>query len=158
VRDVGDGRSVLPTAGHVIAEIRFPKTPGYSAGSLPDGTPYHEIVAFATFITIFRNCQYWGAKEECKFCDINENARQMKLSRDFTLKAPVKSVADVVKVAEAVTADADKHNVARPGFLVSGGTITKTLHGKTETEFYGEYLRPIKASNGKPPLTSHTHP
>ncbi len=151
--DVVDGRLVLTTDGHVIAEIRFPKTPTYYAGSLPDGTPYHEIVAFATFITIFRNCQYWGAKEECKFCDINENARQMKLSRDFTLKAPVKSVADVVKVAEAVTADADNHNVARPGFLVSGGTITKTLHGKTETEFYGEYIRALKASNGKPRIT-----
>src|SRR5258706_375739 len=146
--DVVDGRLVLTTEGRVIADIRFPKPPDYYAESLPDGTPYHEIVAFGTFITIFRNCQYWGAKEECKFCDINENVRQMKLSRDFTLTAPVKSVEDVVRVVEAVTADARSHDVAAPGFLVSGGTITKTLHGKTEPEFYGEYVPAIHASAG----------
>src|SRR5262249_56829745 len=83
--DVVDGRLVLTTEGRVLAEVRYPKTPDYYAKSLPDGTPYHEIVAFGTFITIFRNCQYWGAHEECKFCDINKNVRQMKLSRDFTL-------------------------------------------------------------------------
>ncbi|HEX9444879.1 MAG TPA: radical SAM protein [Candidatus Binatia bacterium] len=151
--DVVDGRLVLTTEGRVIADIRFPKPPDYYAESLPDGTPYHEIVAFGTFITIFRNCQYWGAKEECKFCDINENVRQMKLSRDFTLTAPVKSVEDVVRVVEAVTADARSHDVAAPGFLVSGGTITKTLHGKNEPEFYGEYVRAIKASAGNPRIT-----
>src|SRR4026209_2544422 len=100
--DVVDGRLVMTTDGHVLSEVRFPKTPDYYLKSLPDGTPYHEIVAFGAFITIFRNCQYWGAKEECKFCDINENARQMKLSRDFTLAAPVKSLEDVRLVCEEV--------------------------------------------------------
>ena len=65
--DVVDGRLVLTTEGRVLAEVRYPKTPDYYAKSLPDGTPYHEIVAFGSFITIFRNCQYWGAREECKF-------------------------------------------------------------------------------------------
>ncbi|MGH7927423.1 MAG: hypothetical protein ACREQV_06490 [Candidatus Binatia bacterium] len=127
--DVVDGRLVLTTEGRVLADIRYPKTPDYYARSLPDGTPYHEIVAFGTFITIFRNCQYWGAREECKFCDINENARQMKLSRDFTLTAPVKSVQDVVQVVEEVASDARKHGADRHGFVLSGGSITKTLHG-----------------------------
>src|SRR5499425_3050245 len=151
--DVVDGRLVLTTDGHVIAEIRFPKTLDYYAGSLPDGTPYHEIVAFATFITIFRNCQYWGAKEECKFCDINENARQMKLSRDFTLTAPVKPVADVVRVCEEVASDASKIGGGGHGFVLSGGTITNTLHGKTEAEFYEEYISAIKECGLKPRIT-----
>jgi len=55
--DVVDGRLVMTTEGRVLAEVRFPKTPDYYAKSLPDGTPYHEIVAFGAFITIFRNCQ-----------------------------------------------------------------------------------------------------
>ncbi len=150
--DVIDGRLVLTTEGHVLAEVRIPKTPDYYAQCLPDGTPYHEIVAFGSFITIFRNCQYWGAKEECKFCDINENARQMKLSRDFTLNAPVKSVADVVAVCEHVAADAQKIGAVQ-GFVLSGGSITKTLHGKTEVEFYEEYIRAIKNIPTKPRIT-----
>ena len=59
---VGHGRLVLTTEGRVLAKVRYPKTPDYYSKSLPDGTPYHEIVAFGTFITIFRNCQYWGAR------------------------------------------------------------------------------------------------
>jgi len=151
--DVVDGRLVLTTEGRVLAEVRYPKTPDYYAKSLPDGTPYHEIVAFGSFITIFRNCQYWGAREECKFCDINENARQMKLSRDFTLTAPVKPVADVVRVCEEVASDARKHGARRPGFVLSGGTITKTLHGKTEVDFYEEYIRAIKECTSNPRIT-----
>ena len=151
--DIVDGRLVLTTEGRVLSEVRFPKTPDYYSKSLPDGTPYHEIVAFGSFITIFRNCQYWGAREECKFCDINENARQMKLSRDFTLTAPVKSVADVVRVCEEVASDARKHGARRPGFVLSGGTITKTLHGKTEVDFYEEYIRAIKECTSNPRIT-----
>ena len=113
--DVIDGRLVLTTHGRIVAEVRFPKTPDYYGKSLPDGTPYHEIVAFGSFITIFRNCQYWGAREECKFCDINENARQMKLSRDFTLTAPVKPVPDVVRVCTEVADHARQPRVPRYG-------------------------------------------
>ncbi|HLN88427.1 MAG TPA: hypothetical protein VK200_18235, partial [Candidatus Limnocylindrales bacterium] len=150
--DVVDGRFVLTVDGQVAAHVRVPKTPDYYFKNLPDGTPYHEIVAFASFITIFRNCQYWGAKEECKFCDINENARQMKLSRDFTLTAPVKSVADVVTVVEHVASDAQKIGAGQ-GFVLSGGSITKTLHGKNEVEFYEEYIRAIKNTATKPRIT-----
>ena len=151
--DVVDGRLVLTVDGQVVAHVRIPKTPDYYFKSLPDGTPYHEIVAFGSFITIFRNCQYWGAKEECKFCDINENVRQMKLSRDFTLTAPVKSVADVVTVVEQVASDAQKNGAGAQGFVLSGGTITKTLHGKNEVDFYEEYIRAIKNTATKPRIT-----
>jgi hypothetical protein len=151
--DVVEGRLVLTTDGQVLAEVRFPRTPGYYSKSLPDGTPYHEIVAFGAFITIFRNCQYWGAKEECKFCDINENARQMKLSRDFTLTAPVKSLEDVRQVCEEVIGDARRLGVAAPHFTLSGGSITKTLHGKSEVDFYEEYIRAIKETSAEPRIT-----
>jgi hypothetical protein len=77
----------------------------------------------------------------------------MKLSRDFTLTAPVKPVEDVVRVVEAVASDARKVDAGPHGFLLSGGTITKTLHGKPEREFYGEYIRAIKESATKPRVT-----
>src|SRR2546428_11003694 len=151
--DVVDGRLVLTTEGRVLAEVRFPKTPDYYAKSLPDGTPYHEIVAFGAFITIFRNCQYWGAREECKFCDINENARQMKLSRDFTLAAPVKSVQDVVRVCDEVASDARRLGVSAPGFVLSGGSITKKPQGKGEADFFQGDIRALKTSPGQARIT-----
>jgi hypothetical protein len=150
--DIVDGRFVLTVDGQAVSQVRIPKTPEYYNKSLPDGTPYHEIVAFASFITIFRNCQYWGAKEECKFCDINENARQMKLSRDFTLTAPVKSVEDVVTVCKYVAEDAKKIGAGQ-GFVLSGGTITKTLHGKSEPDFYVPYIEAIKNIGTNPRIT-----
>jgi hypothetical protein len=30
------------------------------------------------FITTFRACHYWGDKEECRFCDINYNLRELR--------------------------------------------------------------------------------
>src|SRR5581483_11061202 len=71
MRPVAIQTSLSPYSPYLIDVVdgRIPKTPDYYFKSLPDGTPYHEIVAFGSFITIFRNCQYWGAKEECKFCD-----------------------------------------------------------------------------------------
>jgi biotin synthase-like enzyme len=120
---------------------------------LPDGTPYHEIVAFGSFILIFRSAPILGAREGCKFCDINENARKMKLSLYLTLTAPVKPVADIVRVCAEVAADARKHGARRPGFVLSGGTITKTLHSKSEVDFYEPYIRAIKECTSNPRIT-----
>src|SRR3989304_2419077 len=59
--DVVDGRLVLTVDGQVAAHVRIPKTPDYYFKSLPDGTPYHEIVAFGSVITIFSTLPYLGA-------------------------------------------------------------------------------------------------
>ncbi|HEY7067068.1 MAG TPA: radical SAM protein [Chloroflexota bacterium] len=146
VIDVVDGRLVLTTGGQVICEVRYELAPKYYAKSFPDGTRYHEVIAFGSFITAFRNCQYWGPKEECRFCDINENARQMKQSQDFTLTAPVKPVAQVAEVASEIGREAleEAGFQAPTSFLITGGTILSKLHGKTENDFYGEYVEAVK--------------
>ncbi|MEK7214513.1 MAG: hypothetical protein AAB289_02830, partial [Chloroflexota bacterium] len=102
VVDVVEGQLVLTADGEVICDVRFPKAPKYYDQSFPDGTAYHEIIAFGSFVTAFRTCQYWGPKEECRFCDINENARQMKQSQAFTFTAPVKRADYVGTVSKAV--------------------------------------------------------
>jgi hypothetical protein len=93
--DVVDGRLVLTANGRVLCNVAFPVAPAYYAKSTPEGAAYHEVIAYGVFAMVFRNCQYWGPKEECRFCDINENARQMKESHEFALNAAVKNVADV---------------------------------------------------------------
>jgi hypothetical protein len=140
--DVVDGRLVLTTAGEVVCEVRYPRAPAYYGLSLPDGTPYHEIIAFGSFITAFRACQYWGPGEECRFCDINQNVRQMKGSKEFTLNAPVKPLEDVLTVADAIAREQHARDgyASMQSFVISGGTITSTLHGKTGDEFYCVYV------------------
>ena len=144
--DVVDGRLVLTTGGKVICEVRYELAPRYYEKSFPDGTRYQEVVAYGSFITVFRTCQYWGPKEECRFCDINENARQMKQSKDFSLSAPVKRVDQVAEVVNEIGREVlELEGYAAPlSFVITGGTITNTLHGKTENEFYGEYVEAVK--------------
>jgi hypothetical protein len=148
VIDVIDGRLVLTASGHEICEVLYEAAPRYYSERLADGTPYGEIIANGWFVTAFRNCQYWGPQEECRFCDINFNAHQMKQSQEYTLTAPVKPLDAVVEVAAAIERDA--HDIYGPStpldFLITGGAIKSTLHGKSEEEFYVEYVEAVKWS------------
>jgi hypothetical protein len=146
VIDLIDGRLVLTAQGETLCNVSYPLEPDYYAKKFSDGVSYHEICAFGYFCTVFRQCQYWGPKEECRFCDINENARQMKESREFTLNAPVKRVDQVEEVGREVGRNmlAKEGYQAPVSFLITGGTITKVLRGKDENEFYAQYVRVLK--------------
>ena len=148
VIDVVEGRLVLTSEGEVICEVRYPVAPKYYEKSFEDGTAYHEIVAFGSFVTAFRTCQYWGPDEECRFCDINENARQMKQSQDFTFTAPIKPVDYVHEAAKSVAAEIkQREGYSAPHYyILTGGTILNKLHGKTENEFYAEYVQALRTS------------
>lgn len=146
VIDVVEGQLKLLLEGRAICDVSFPKPLKYYARKFDDGTAYHEIIAYGYFVTVFRNCQYWGPDEECRFCDININARQMKESKDFTFNAPVKPVASMVEVARSIEQDATEEVGFPPpiDFIITGGTILKTLHGKDEDTFYLEYASALK--------------
>ena len=146
VIDVMDGKVKLFLEGHEICDVSFPKPLKYYTRKFPDGTAYHEIIAYGYFVTAFRNCQYWGPDEECRFCDININARQMKESKDFTFNPPVKPISYMVEVARSIEQDATDEVGFTPliDYLITGGTITKTLHGKDEDTFYLEYASALK--------------
>ena len=146
VIDVVDGKAKLFLEGGEICEVYFPKPLKYYTRKFADGTAYHEIIAYGYFVTAFRNCQYWGPDEECRFCDININARQMKDSKDFTFNAPVKPVSSMVEVARSIEQDATEELGFTPpiDYLITGGTILKTLHGKDEDTFYLEYASGLK--------------
>ncbi len=146
VIDAVDGQAKLLLEGREICDVSYPKPPKYYTRSFEDGTAYHEIIAYGYFVTVFRNCQYWGPEEECRFCDINVNARQMKESKDFTFNAPVKPVSHIVEVARAIEEDATEEvGFSLPiDFLITGGTILKTLQGKDEDTFYLEYVSALK--------------
>lgn len=146
VIDAVEGKAKLLLDGHEICDVSFPKPLKYYARKFDDGTAYHEIIAYGYFVTVFRNCQYWGPDEECRFCDININARQMKESKDFTFDPPVKPVSTMVEVARSIEHDATEEVGFTPliDYLITGGTILKTLHGKDEDSFYLQYASALK--------------
>ena len=126
-----------------VAEVSLRALPGYYHAQLPDGRPVAEIAptiewGYLLYLTVFRVCQYYGAKEECQFCDINNNYRQqIQEGRPYT---GVKSVADVLAALEVIDAsDGDSR-----AYTITGGSVTSTLRGKNEVEFYSEYVEAIE--------------
>jgi hypothetical protein len=134
---------VLKVDGEAIAGIELQKSPEYYRRTLASGKPITDIAptiewGYLLYLTAFRLCQYFGAQEECQFCDINENYRQQKRSgRPYT---PVKSVEEVVEALEII-ASTDSDSKA---YTVTGGSITGLLEGKSEVDFYIRYPEAIE--------------
>ena len=137
------GEPVLTLEKHEVAGVQFERTPEYYRKTLGSGKPTTDIAptiewGYLLYLTVFRICQYFGHKEECQFCDINENYRQQKKSgRSYT---GVKSVEEVLEALEIINeTDTQSH-----AYTVTGGSITSELDGKSEVEFYVQYPEAIE--------------
>jgi hypothetical protein len=138
-----EDRLVLELDGHPVAGVELQPSPAYYQRALANGKPIADIAptiewGYLLYLTAFRLCQYFGAKEECQFCDINENYRQQKKSgRPYTA---VKSVEEVVEALEIIAAtDSDSK-----AYTVTGGSITSSLDGLSEVDFYARYPAAIE--------------
>jgi hypothetical protein len=126
-----------------VAEVGLRDLPPYYREKLPDGRPVAEIApviewGYLVYLTVFRVCQYFGAKEECQFCDINNNYRQLiQEGRPYT---GVKSVADVLAALERI----DATDTFSRAYTITGGSVTSLLQGKNEVEFYSQYVEAIE--------------
>ncbi len=138
-----EGALALTLEGEEICGVEFQKVPEYYKRALASGKPITDIAptiewGYLLYLTVFRICQYFGKKEECQFCDINENYRQQKKSgRPYTA---VKSVDEVLEALEII-ASTDSDSGA---YTVTGGSITSTLEGKSEIDFYAQYPAAIE--------------
>jgi hypothetical protein len=139
-----DGEDLnLHLDGHVIARVELQHSPEYYARTLANGKPITDIAptiewGYLLYLTVFRLCQYFGAQEECQFCDINANYRQQKKAgRPYT---SVKSVEEILEALDII-ASTDSESRA---YTVTGGSITATLDGKSEVEFYARYPEAIE--------------
>lgn len=134
---------VLKLNGSIVAEVKLQKSPAYYGKSLSNGKPITDIAptiewGYLLYLTVFRLCQYFGAQEECLFCDINENYRQQKKSgRKYTA---VKSVEEIIEALEIIAAT-DSESRA---YTVTGGSITGELEGMSEIDFYIRYPEAIE--------------
>jgi hypothetical protein len=139
-----DGALWLHADDRPIAEVGLRDLPAYYRELLPDGRPVAEIAptiewGYLLYLTVFRVCQYFGAKEECQFCDINNNYRQqIQQGRPYT---GVKSVPDVLTALERI----DATDSSSRAYTLTGGSVTSTLGGKSEVEFYAQYVEAIES-------------
>ncbi len=134
---------VLKNDGRPVAEIELQKPPEYYQKSLANGKPIIDIApviewGYLLYLAVFRLCQYFGAQEECLFCDINENYRQQRKSgRPY---ASVKTVEEILEALEIIAAS-DNDSKA---YTVTGGSITGSLDGRSEIDFYARYPEAIE--------------
>ena len=86
--------------------------PEYYRHTLANGKTVMETAptiqwGYLIYLTVLRLCQYFGAKEECGFCDINHNWRQhKKAGRPYT---GVKPIEDVLEALELIDRYDDGH-------------------------------------------------
>jgi hypothetical protein len=131
--------------GRELAAVTLPPMPEYYRHTLANGKTVMETAptiqwGYLVYLTVLRLCQYFGAHEECGFCDINHNWRQhRKAGRPYT---GVKPVADVLEALALI----DEHDTARvsTAYTLTGGSVTSTVDGLGEADFYGRYAQAIE--------------
>ncbi|MFH0832378.1 MAG: radical SAM protein [Candidatus Aenigmatarchaeota archaeon] len=156
--DVIDGRLKLLLDGVAIADVGYSPPLKYYSKSFSDGTSYSDIIARGSSVIPFRLCQLWGEEKECKFCDMNENTRQVSEFKSRLQASPVKPVERVAVVANEIGREVlERDGYQAPiDFYISGGTITDKLHGLTEEDFYLQYVEAVKSGGHRRHITLST--
>src|SRR5919197_3017827 len=140
-----DGALRLSLDDREIAGVTLPPMPEYYRHPLANGKTVMETAptiqwGYLIYLTVLRLCQYFGAHEECKFCDINHNWRQhRKAGRPYT---GIKPVADVLEALTLI----DRYDTqkASKAYTLTGGSVTSTVDGLAEADFYGRYAQAIE--------------
>jgi hypothetical protein len=135
----------LSLEGRPVADLTLPPMPEYYRHALANGKTVMETAptiqwGYLIYLTVLRLCQYFGAHEECGFCDINHNWRQHK--REGRPYTGVKPVADVLEALELI----DRYDTERAStaYTLTGGSITSSVDGLAEADFYGRYAQAIE--------------
>jgi hypothetical protein len=139
------GELQLVLEDRAIGDAGLPPMPEYYRHTLANGKTVMETAptiqwGYLIYLTVLRLCQYFGAKEECGFCDINHNWRQHKREgRPYTGVKPVEDVLEALTIIDRYdTAKASK------AYTLTGGSVTSTVDGLAEADFYGRYAQAIE--------------
>ncbi|MBM4188863.1 MAG: hypothetical protein FJ206_16280 [Gemmatimonadetes bacterium] len=155
VVDMVGGVPHITEHGVPIAEAVYPSKPAYYGTTFADGMRYEQVVPLLydsyAFITTFRACHYWGDKEECRFCDINYNLRELrKLTGDHVTADAIKDLPKVVDVLEAMSREPDpaKRMIT---IIMTGGSIVRPVRGGPDnaTDFNLPYVEAIRERIGR---------
>jgi hypothetical protein len=140
-----DGELRLAVEGGPLADVTLPPMPEYYRHTLANGKTVMETAptiqwGYLIYLTVLRLCQYFGAKEECQFCDINHNWRQHKQAgRPYTGIKPVEDVLEALALIDRY----DTEGVSE-AYTLTGGSVTSRVDGLEEADFYGRYAQAIE--------------
>ncbi|HEX2093233.1 MAG TPA: hypothetical protein VHG28_12575, partial [Longimicrobiaceae bacterium] len=140
-----DGTLALSLEGRPVAEVGLPPMPEYYQHRLANGKSVMEIAptiqwGYLIYLTVLRLCQYFGAREECQYCDINHNWRQHKQEgRPYTGVKPVDEVLEALAIIDRYDAARTSH-----AYTLTGGSVTSRVDGLAEADFYGRYAEAIE--------------
>jgi len=127
-----------------LGKLDYPPVPKWYRHRTKSGKFPGEIApviewGYLIYLTVFRNCQYFGKEEECAFCDINHNYRQQKnAGRPYT---GVKDIEDILEVLSWI----DQEDEVAQVYTITGGSVLTNLKKKSEVEFYLEYPTAIES-------------
>jgi hypothetical protein len=128
-----------------LAGVELPPMPEYYRHTLANGKTVMETAptiewGYLIYLTVLRLCQYFGAHEECQFCDINHNWRQHKREgRPYTGVKPVEDVLEALEIIDRYDTQKASH-----AYTLTGGSVTSTVDGLSEADFYGRYAQAIE--------------
>jgi hypothetical protein len=135
----------LTVDGEPLADVTLPPMPEYYRHTLANGKTVMETAptiqwGYLIYLTVLRLCQYFGAHEECQFCDINHNWRQHKQAgRPYTGIKPVEDVLEAMTLIDRYDTDG-----ASQAYTLTGGSVTSKVDGLEEADFYGRYAQAIE--------------
>lgn len=138
-----EGKIQIFLDGISLGEVEYPEKPKWyrhktSSGKLPSEIAPVIEWGYLIYLTVFRNCQYFGKDEECAFCDINHNYRQQRgAGRPYT---GVKDVEDILEVFSFIN---EEDSIAKV-YTITGGSVLTSLKNKSEVDFYLQYPEAIE--------------
>ncbi|WP_061244906.1 radical SAM protein [Leptospira interrogans] len=144
VKKSSDGKPVLYLGETFLGNLEFPPLPAWYRHKTKNGKIPGEIApviewGYLIYLTVFRNCQYFGKEEECAYCDINHNYRQQKnAGRPYT---GVKDIEDILEVLSWI--DSEDHTAKV--YTITGGSVITSLKKKNEIDFYLDYATAIES-------------
>jgi hypothetical protein len=150
VIDLFEGRLTVCENGTPVADVKYPTKPAYYGRTFDDGMLYEQVIPLLydsyAFITTFRACHYWGEREECKFCDINHNLREIRqLSGDHVTADAIKDKDRVVEVLAAMVEEPDpvKRLIT---IIMTGGSIIRKVRGGPDNaaDFNAPFVQAIR--------------
>lgn len=150
---IGEGRTA-------VADLHpFRPKPKFWDKYFEDGTPYRELSKPEPHPIIYKMCQHWGPKEECKFCDINYNWKKARERGQVKMRKPYPVPHQVAEVIAEIFRE-EWEPVDRPlGVFIDGGTVLHKVDGVHENDFSLRYIEAIREKIGmKWPLHIAMHP
>lgn len=146
--DVVEGQLTLIADGKALAQVEYLAEPKIYSQQFEDGTKYGELVAVIgwgqrTLSTVYRHCNYFDAGHECRFCDMNGNAKAVKQTgRPYTIRKKPEQVAEVM---HTLFVQQPEDEPRRRTMQLSGGAVLNTSQGiNRDEQFYMPYVKAIR--------------